>query len=300
MPNPPAAQTITAQTEQLPVIVIGAGPVGLAAAAHLRERGLAYLVLEAGPAVGAAIADWGHTRLFSPWEYNIDDAARRLLETTDWSAPDLQSLPTGQELIDQYLAPLAAALGDTIRCNTRVTAVSRTGMDKTRTTNREDTPFLVRVTHAQGTTEDLLAHSVLDASGTWSTPNPLGQAGLPAPGEAEARATGRITAPLPNINGTDRQRFANRHVLVVGAGHSAANTLLDLADLAEDAPNTRISWAVRGADVSRVYGGEADDELAARGALGTRLRHLVTSGAIDVHTSCVITGFKPTDTGLTV
>ena len=77
---------MNAPASELPVVVIGAGPVGLAAAAHLRERGLTSLVLEAGPTVGAAVRRWGHTRLFSPWRYNIDDAARRLLEPTGWQA----------------------------------------------------------------------------------------------------------------------------------------------------------------------------------------------------------------------
>ncbi|MEV7891797.1 FAD-dependent oxidoreductase, partial [Streptomyces sp. NPDC088357] len=46
---------MNALTDQLPVVVIGAGPVGLAAAAHLVERGLDPLVLEAGPAAGSAV-----------------------------------------------------------------------------------------------------------------------------------------------------------------------------------------------------------------------------------------------------
>ena len=54
----------------LPVAVIGAGPVGLAAAAHLIQRGLPVKVYEAGSTVGANVRDWGHVRLFSPWEYN--------------------------------------------------------------------------------------------------------------------------------------------------------------------------------------------------------------------------------------
>ncbi|QCU77392.1 FAD-dependent oxidoreductase [Citricoccus sp. SGAir0253] len=290
------------ETTGLPVVVIGAGPVGLAAAAHLAERGLDPLVLEAGPAVGAAIRAWGHTRLFSPWRYDVDAAAARLLEPTGWVAPDPEALPTGTELVEQYLQPLAATepLASRIRTNTRVIAVSRAGMDKTRTAGREHTAFLVRVQHADGTVEDLHARAVIDASGTWTTPNPLGRAGLEAPGETAARAAGRITTALPDVLGADRARFAGRHVLVVGSGHSAANTLLELGTLAEDAPDTRISWAVRSADVTRVYGGEDRDELAARGALGTRLRRLVESGAIQVHPSFTITAFTETGQGLTV
>lgn len=299
MPHPTTAQS--AQTpDQLPVVIIGAGPVGLAAAAHLRERGLSPLVLEAGQSAGAAIAQWGHTRLFSPWQYNIDDAARRLLETTGWSAPDPDHLPTGNELIQDYLTPLATALGETVRTGARVVTVSREGIDKTRSAYREDTPLLVRVAHADRSVEDLLARSVIDASGTWSQPNPLGRSGLAAPGETEARTNGLITAPLPDVTGDDQNRFADRHVLVVGAGHSAANTLLDLAELAEHAPGTQISWAVRGSDVSSVYGGGDSDELAARGALGTRLRRLVEAGTIQLHTSFIITGFDTEEDTLTV
>ncbi|MWD30724.1 flavoprotein, partial [Aquicoccus sp. SCR17] len=145
---------------------------------------------------GAAIREWGHTRLFSPWRYNVDAAAARLLETRGWTAPDPEALPTGAELVEQYLQPLAAteALAPRIRTGARVVAVSRAGMDKTRTTGRAQTPFLVRVAHADGAVEDVHARAVIDASGTWTTPNPLGQAGLPAPGEAEALAAGQITA----------------------------------------------------------------------------------------------------------
>ncbi|MFE7630600.1 hypothetical protein [Kocuria sp. NPDC057446] len=173
-------------------------------------------------------------------------------------------------------------------------------MDTARTGNREATPFLVRAQHADGTCADIRASAVIDASGNWSTPNPLGQAGLPAPGEAAVVAAGRITAPLPDVTDRDRDRSAGRHVLVVGAGHSAATTLLELGALAETEPGTGSSWAVRSADVTGVYGGEDRDELAARGAPGTRLRHLVESGAIEVHTSFSITGFTTNDDGLSV
>ncbi|RNE49678.1 FAD-dependent oxidoreductase [Corynebacterium alimapuense] len=276
------------------VVVIGAGPVGLAAAAHLSERGLSFRVLEQGDTVGAAISQWGHTRLFSPWEFNIDTAARRLLESHGWIAPADDGLPTGHELRESYLEPLAAIpeLASAMSFHTRVIAVSKLGMDKTRTAKRDNTPFIVRVEHSDGNIEDIYAAAVIDTSGTWSIPNPLGQAGLPAPGERQAREQGLITQVLPDILGRDRERFIGKEVLVVGAGHSAANSLLELADLAEQYPDTKISWAVRSADVNHVYGGEDNDELAARGALGSRLRRLVSSGDIQVHTSTVISSFE--------
>ena len=126
----------------LPVVVIGAGPVGLAAAAHLVERGLEPLVLEAADRVGAAVAEWGHVPLFSPWAYDIDAAAARLLGTTGWTSPDPAQLPTGRDLVERYLAPLAATpeLAGRIRTGARVVAVTRHGVDKTRTVGRDGRP----------------------------------------------------------------------------------------------------------------------------------------------------------------
>ncbi|HYN92759.1 MAG TPA: FAD-dependent oxidoreductase [Pilimelia sp.] len=274
---------MSARLEDLPVIVIGAGPVGLAAAAHLAERGIAFTVLEAGDGPAAAVRQWGHVRLFSPWRYNIDAAARRLLTDAGWVEPDAERLPTGGQLAADYLQPLAdlPALKPHVRYGTRVVAVTRLGLDRLRSAGRAATPFLVR--SADGT--DLLARAVIDASGTWSTPNVLGAAGIPAHGEAAAAPF--IEHALPDVPGADRDRFAGQRTLVVGAGHSAANTLLVLVDLAEQAPGTEIVWAIRAATPARTYGGETADALPARGAIGTRLREHVDAGRIQL-----ITGFS--------
>jgi thioredoxin reductase len=266
----------------LPVVVIGAGPVGLAAAAHLAERGLPFLVLEAGDRPAAAIREWGHVRLFSPWRYNIDAAARRLLLDAGWVEPDPDVLPTGAQLADEYLQPLAdlPAFKPHVRYNARVEAVTRLGLDRVRTAGRDTAPFLVRTGD-----EDIRARAVIDASGTWTIPNVLGASGIPARGEAAA--AGFVESALPDVLGTDRPRFAARRTVVVGAGHSAANTLLSLAELARQVPGTSVVWAIRATSPARTYGGESADALPARGAIGALLRAHVEAGTIEL-----VTGFS--------
>ncbi|SOC49945.1 Thioredoxin reductase [Blastococcus aggregatus] len=295
--TPAPASTLVRQTD-LPAIVIGAGPVGLAAAAHLTDRGLTPLVLEAGDHVGAAMRAWGHIRTFTPWQYIVDPTAEKLLAPTGWTRPAGDVPPTGAEVVAGYLAPLAAVLGDAVvRTGARVVAVTREGLDKSRTLGREQRPFLVRVQDRDGTVRDVRAAAVIDASGTWGQRNPLGASGLPAVGEPEAEAAGVLVGPLPDVLGTDRARFAGRRTLVVGMGHSAANTLLSLAQLARAAAGTEIVWAIRGTDARRLFGGGEADELPDRGKLGTDLRSLVVSGAIEHQAGFSITGLELTGDG---
>jgi thioredoxin reductase len=284
---------VSTRLEDLPVVVIGAGPVGLAAAAHLHERGLPFSVLEAGDGPAAAVRQWGHVRLFSPWRYNIDRAASHLLQDAGWVEPDLDVLPTGGQLAAAYLQPLAdlPALKPHLRYGARVVAVTRLGLDRVRTIGRESTPFLIRL----ATGDDLLARAVIDASGTWATPNVLGASGIPAHGETDVTAL--LDHALPDVLGADRGRFAGRRTLVVGAGHSAANTLLSLADLAEQAAGTSVTWAIRATSPARTYGGEAADALPARGALGTRLREHVEAGRIQLVTGFSVQALTPLPDG---
>lgn len=266
----------------LPVAVIGAGPVGLAAAAHLAVRGMLFRVFESGTDVGANLREYAHVRLFSPWRYNMDRAALDMLAKSGWSAPDADALPTAGELLAQYLEPLSrsAQFAGRIQLRARVSAVSRAGHDKVKTAGRERAPFVLRV-EADGEVEEHLASAVIDSSGTWSQPNPLGAHGLAALGEREN--AGRIAYGMPDVLGAARARYAGRKVLVVGAGHSAAGSLIALAALAGEEPQTRIAWAVRGRDLRRLFGGGENDGLPARGALGLQLQHLVFEGRLEVH-----------------
>jgi NADPH-dependent 2,4-dienoyl-CoA reductase/sulfur reductase-like enzyme len=273
--------------------VIGAGPVGLAAAAHLHQRGLPFLVVEAGDDVAASVRQWGHVRLFSPWRYDIDHPARELLEAAGWAAPDPEILPTGTELVEEYLHPLAKlpVIAARLRLGARVVALGRVGVDRVRTAGRDTAPFVVRL--ASG--EEILARAVIDASGTWTTPNVLGGNGLPAHGEADTAAW--IDHALPDVLGADRDQYAGKHTVVVGSGHSAATTLLGLSQLAEQEPGTRITWAIRSGNPDRAYGGEGADALPARGALGSGLRTLVQTGKVTLAAGFTVHTVRQGDSG---
>ena len=265
----------------LPVAIIGGGPIGLAAAAHLLERGQRVTLFEAGASVGSGIRDWGHVRLFSPWRYNLDSACMRLLEAAGWRAPDADVLPTGDELIDQYLLPLSQLprMRQIIQLNSRVIGISRRGRDKLKTARRATAPFTLHIARADGGEDIVHARAVIDASGTWQTPNPLGADGRPALGERGLRS--RIRYGIPDVLGAETGRYAGKRVLVVGSGHSAINTILDLLRLAEDAPGTAVVWALRGDNLARIYGGGEDDALPARGQLGSLMRRAVNAGSVE-------------------
>ncbi len=272
--------------EVLPVVVIGAGPQGLAAAAHLLERGLEPLVLEAGDCPAAAVAEWGHVRLFSDWRELVDGASARLLGETGWTMPS-SSYPLGSEWVDGYLAPLAAALENRVRTGARVVGVSRMGRDRIVDAGRADQPFVVHVQCADGSEERIRARAVLDASGSWSQPNPAGADGLPAIGE---RGNSAIDYRVPDLQ-TD-EGFAGRHVVVVGSGHSAMTAVNGLARLQEAAPNTRVTWVLRRGAMGDALGGGEADQLPARGALGVRAQRAVDSGAVTLVTCFRIERFE--------
>lgn len=271
-----------------PVAVIGAGPVGLAAAAHLAVAGREFVVFERGASAAAAVREWAHVRIFSPWSWNLDKRAVDLLEATGWAAPDSDAFPTGGDLVERYLAPLAAtpALAPRIRYGATVTSAARAGVDKLKTPGRTDRPFALRIETADGDEEDVFAGAVIDASGTWRTPNPLGASGVPAIGEAAARAA--IRYGIPDVLGADRPRYGGRRTVVVGAGHSAFNALFDLVELAEEHPGTGVEWAIRRDSLENVFGRGESDWLVERGRLGARIGALVDAGKLTVHTGARI------------
>ena len=288
----------------LPVAVLGGGPVGLAAAAHLADRGRSFVLFEAGPSVASHVESWRHVRVFSPWEYNVDPTAAKLLQRHGWTAPPAEVLPTGGELVDLYLRPLAELpeLAPHLRFGSRAVGVSRRGAGRLGTEDRDALPFVVRVQGPDGV-YDVEAQAVIDATGTWSRPNPAGADGLPAIGELEAGP--RIDVGIPDVLGSRRQDFAGRRVAVVGAGHSAVQSILALLDLRQQSRDAAgaepgILWILRRRNLDAVFGGGASDALPARGALGTRLKEAVDAGRLTLQQPFFIERIDTDDGGLAI
>lgn len=265
----------------LPIAIIGAGPIGLAAAAEAIERGQTPIVFEAGNAIASSVREWSHVSMFSPWEFNVDAAAARLLRAAGWTHPSEDEIPSGDELIELYLEPLAKLpqIAQRIHLNSKVISVSRRNTDKVRTAGREEQPFILRVAGPDGE-RNVEARAVIDASGTWTSPNPIGSDGFPALGET--RAQDRIFYGMPKLEGAVRARYAGRKTLVIGSGHSAINALLDLAELKQEFPETKIVWAMRKENIEEAFGGEGGDALAQRGVLGSAARSLVETRSAEV------------------
>ncbi|MGA9870360.1 MAG: FAD-dependent oxidoreductase [Rhodococcus sp. (in: high G+C Gram-positive bacteria)] len=271
---------------EYPVVVIGAGPVGLAAAAHLVETGSDVVVLERGATAGSAVAQWNHVRLFSPWSEVVDPAAARLLEATGWTVPNGDSYATGREWTERYLVPLAAALGNRVRTDSEVVGVARRGRDRVVDAGRDTEPLSVHVRHSDGREERVLARSVVDASGTWESPNPLGSEGVPAIGETLAAR--HIDYRVPDLaDAQTRAAYAGKHTVIAGSGHSALTAIIAFAELAAEHTGTTLTWALRRGVTDTVFGGGAADELAARGALGQRAKKAVDDGYLNV-----VSGFR--------
>jgi hypothetical protein len=116
----------------------------------------------------------------------------------------------------------------------------------------------------------------------------------------EEAAADRIFYGVPDVLGTEVERYRNRTVMVVGSGHSAFQVLLDLAKLREADPRAKIYWALRRRPAATTFGGGDLDELPARGALGQKLRSLVVGGGLTVLAPFLIERVTRDDDMLTV
>lgn len=281
------------------VAIIGAGPIGLDAALTAVGAGMDVSVLEAGPSVATNVLDWGHVRLFTPWEMVVSPRMAAALRSAGRPLPEGEA-PTGADLVEQVLRPLAAtpSLQGRIRTGARVVSVGRAGLLKheeigTGARALADFRILVAGHRRREWVEE--ADLVLDCSGTWGNPNPLGAGGIPAPGEMSCTT---VSHRIPDVDGD--AAFRGERILVVGAGHSAMTAVRDLCRLAGENPDTHIYWAVRDPEPRLV--GEANDPLPLRRTLIEGVADLVrnTAAPLELIPGVEVTSLHQSGTGTQV
>lgn len=267
------------------IAILGAGPIGLEAALAAAQRGDDFVVYEAAATVGGHVRRWGHVRTFTPWDMNVSPRMRAALA----DAPSGDALPSGAELADDLLEPVAGLpeLHGRIHLGTRVLAIGREGLLKHEAIGdprRVSRPFRLLVERPDGSEAIAHADVVIDATGTYGTPNRLGDGGIDAVNERAFED--RIQRFLPALS-DEAPAWAGRTILLTGAGHCAQTAAGQLAEFARAAPGTRVVWAVRNAHPD--WSAVTDDPLPARASLNATAAQLAAgaSGAVELRTGCV-------------
>ncbi len=284
------------------VAILGAGPIGIEAALALAERGLPFTLYEAADRVAAHLRSWGHVRLFSPWSLDVSPRMRHWLEKGGVEAPAGDDCPTGDELAALVFEPLAAMepLASSLALGTRVLAVGRQGLlkhEEIGTGARAERPFRLLCADREGRERVATADVVLDCTGSYGRPNPVGDGGIPAPGERSL--DGAIAHRIPDL-ATEAAEWRGRTVLLVGAGHSAQTAVVELAELAGrgsaetagEKTGTRVIWALRSERPSWPI--DPEDPLPERARLTRRARALAegASPAVEAIFGVVVEGLE--------
>jgi hypothetical protein len=289
------------------IAILGAGPVGLEAALAAVAAGRSFRVFEAGPTVATGVRSWGHVRLFTHWDMNVSDRMRSALEAVGHRVPSGSACPTGTELLEEVLRPIAELpeIAPWLRLNSRVIEIGRDGLlksDQIGTADRATPPFRLIVRDQDGCERIEFADVVLDCSGTYDQPNALGKGGVRAPGESSAAE--HIVRQIPDFEASSVTAspalWAGQRILLVGAGHSAQTAALSLAKIAETDPTTRVTWVIR--NLSPTFGAIEDDPLGPREILVRTALSLATAGdtPFDVRLGRSVESVAPTPDGVGV
>jgi len=258
--------------------ILGAGPIGLEAALYAATLQLPFTVYEQGQ-VGEHVRRWGHVKLFSPFGMNATPLGlANLRQQKGLELPAESDCLTGREHLAAYLEPLALlpALVDRIQSGVRVMAVGRQNLHKDELpgdARRGQQPFRLLLRPAKGAERIEEADVVLDCTGTYGQHRYLGAGGIPAIGELTAEP--HIAYGLEDILGERRSFYADKTILVVGAGYSAATTVCRLADLAEVHAGTWVIWLARRVS-SQPIRRQVNDPLRERDQIASRANHLAT------------------------
>ncbi|WP_271216355.1 FAD-dependent oxidoreductase [Streptosporangium carneum] len=223
------------------VVVIGAGQAGLSSAYFLSRAGLDFVVLDRSPRPGGA---WQFR-----WPSLTLGAAHRV--------HDLPGLPMGvvdttrpsSEVVSEYFAAYERTFDLPVRRPVEVRSV-REG---------EGGRLLVRTSAG-----DWSARALVNATGTWDRP-------------FWPRYPGQETflgRQLHTADYVSREEFAGRHVVVVGAGASAVQLLMEIAEV------TTTTWVTRRPPVFREGPFDEETARAAVARVDARVRAGLPPGSV--------------------
>ena len=272
------------------IAIIGAGPIGMEALLYGTLAGADVRLFERGR-IGENVRRWGHVGLFTQWKRDRSPLGERILRERGDALPDGETSPNGDQLAD-YLMRLASLpkLRTRIFSQTEVKSLTREGLLKHDLWGDEARAFAPFRLMTQGLGGEKVHHfdAVIDATGVYTSPNWVGNGGAPCPGELGLQRY--IDYNIPDVAGVDLGRFAHKRTVVVGTGHSAATTLLALADLLGNQASTRLTWVVRrgAADDGSLYYIDPKDISSGRQQLGERANELARNGQIDLRLNTVV------------
>ena len=264
------------------IAILGAGPIGLEAALYARFLGYEVEIFEQGT-VAANVSKWRHVKMFTPFSMNSTKLGREaIIAQNDAVFPDDDALLTGSQFVDQYLRPLSETdlIAGSVREHSRVVAIGKQTLGKSQAIGsslRADEKFRIQIKKASAEEEFSEADIVIDCTGTFSNPRRLGPGGIPAIGENGLRS--EIEYGIPDVLGADRDSYGGKQILVVGAGFSAATTVVALSNLQSEQPATQLTWLVR-SDSQHPIPVIENDQLAERSRLANEANRLASSDSI--------------------
>ena len=245
------------------ILIIGAGPIGLETALYARYLGYQVTLIEKGE-ICHHVLQWQHVSMFTPLGDNSSTLGRAAIagQSSEHLLDELDQVQSGAQWFKNYLQPLSQSdlMVDHIHTNTRVLSVSRSWLNKTDLADPQASAAAAfRVLIHDGTRESVIvADIVIDTSGVLGQPNPIGAGGGPSIGENNCHKHFHRLSPTTEQAAT----LANQRILVVGSGHTAAQTLVSLTKTRSTADAT-VTWLTRNENPLGIAA-IADDSLSNR------------------------------------